>query len=317
MRDGSGAETEPTLALLADDDDPRAGALRDWLVPRLGAIRRVARAQDAPEAVLLRLVTHPVVALSRAIGAGSAPSAALAEWKEAARRLLGDCRAIRRRLALMDRDMLMAGDAEALAALARRLDRDPAAPGEATAPPPSAEPETPDAFAMTLARALLAGDGAAAELASEIAAQRTGPVPAQARADHADAAWQAVRETRTGMADELRLLRRSLELQLEMTEAEQARHATLRDAHQAVTQDRDRMAAREKALDRDLGNCRQAARAREAALARQVLRDGRERQRLADRIAELETELAAVYASNSWRATRVLRSLRRRGARHG
>lgn len=292
----------------------------------LAGIRETELRDDlpAPDAAggadILLLLRAPARALGRRLGAGADPEPALTDWKREAGAVLALNRHDRRRVQIADLDRARAHPR----AFARHLGL-PEGRAAPALPNPAAGD---DPFLVLLAQRLLTGDAAARALMSELEAVTLpfGGGNAPDEPDDPGAVLRAWRETRAAseaLKRDLERARAELALARDGAELVQMQNRAMHEELETLArrrQDLEAETARIPALRLRAGD-----RARGLAAAGGMVRDLEARNRhlqgdlaaragqidrLRARIAELETRIAGMLGSRSYRMTAPLRRIR-------
>lgn len=308
--DAAGRATPLFVANLSALDD---ASWQGWCRARLGSDWAELAAQGPDDPALagaagpLLVIYDPLEsALTAAMAAGAAPSARLADWDAAARRLLDLWRANRRGVFLAAADALVADPAGLARTLGGWLGRDlsaTAAPSDPVLP----DPVHPDPARAALAALPRLATPALRRLCDELAvAGLAGPAPDPAAM--LDAAAQALAAPRpdAGSEDSARLVALLEEERGLLRDELAALQETLEEEYRARA-DRTAWEMRQAALETEILRLTGQIAARDQRLVALA----EDQRRLTLDLAAREATLAALYASTSWRVAAPLRALRR------
>ncbi|KPQ05696.1 MAG: hypothetical protein HLUCCA12_14390 [Rhodobacteraceae bacterium HLUCCA12] len=299
------ADAAQTIFLVGEDDSALA-AIVSFLgtaSPGLSLQRKTdlgtALAQDLPGTVVVP-ITMPLQHVATMLSDGIDVEQALARWRDHADHVLGACRKHRRRVVLMDAEVIRSEPAALAGALGARLGVQFGARPDAGTTRSSNRTEILIAIAATA----LALDTKAQALADELEAMMVGPV--STRAPKMDTARIAA-EKLGNLSQERDLLRETLRQMVENTES-------LISENKALS-DRPLLKAQSDALQRQLEEARDSQRLREAVLGAEILRLSallhEERGRLSAELHGALDEIARLLSSTSWKVTRPIRAVRR------
>lgn len=281
---------EPLKALLATASPAPALQLHGSLDQALAAT-----ADDMPVLIPIR---SPVAALAARMQAGSAPGAALEDWRARTAPLIAQCRKARRHVLMIDIDSLEASPEGMASALTGHLSLG------LTAPKATRVAERCPAVLELLAQTLIEQAPDCRNLAAEIDAMAVSAGGAnpihpdrleQVFHDHlaalaySQAEYDLLQEERDLLRDSLAQMQEELATQIRAREARndlQAEMILHKAAHEAA--------------EHQLALLHDSSQQREAVLSAEIL--GAQ-----DRETALQQELDAVYASRSWRVTGPLR----------
>lgn len=295
----------------------------------------LAQGQTAPVIVP---VAMPLQHLSDLVAKGSAPDAALEQWRGHAEAVLRACRKNRRRVVLLDAGMLQATPADVAIPLGARLGL---RFGAVPAPTTSEKAEFAE-IQTAIAATALAGDAKALDLADELEAMILGPVSARIpskeigrfandKLNNLEKERDLLRANVVQLLGEMQTLRDTLTQKEEtekkfetITEERDLLRENLRLLHESTEtllaekekfSDRPLLKAQCEALERQLSDARESLRQREAVLGAEVLRQTKHLQEETARLsAELQgarDEITSLLSSTSWKVTSPMRAVKR------
>lgn len=282
----------PLLEAAGLSDPARAEAAHDEVEARL-------RGADTPTALLL--CTRPERLLVQAMEQDEDPAARLDTWLDSARTFLQAYRRNRRNAVIVDVDEALAAPSAFLDTCARKFSL--AVPETIPAPAQAEEQaSTPDPVHALIAAQWVAADSDAVPLLEELEASRT-PLAESGSQPHADAAWQAYRETCSRAADESRVQDLQEENELLLLQL----HQVQEELESYFLELRDEQAKRTRA-EETVKKRDQTIRNKNAAIDK---KEEKYQHMLAQK-KNLDRQLHALRHSRSWRMTAPIRALRRR-----
>lgn len=269
------------MFVMADVAPSRREALQaagfDVVPMRHDAVATAIASADMPCALMW---SDPANCLATAIEEGTAIAQVIEGWRERAQEVLALMRKNRRKITLVDVDILTVPDTDpAWEVLRNRLDL----PTGLVMTPPWVQ--APTGLSQTVARLAVPQIDSLRDLLEELRASGVSPLNEGLAIDSLEAAAAAFEDLRSSR-NELALLREQVQIQVREAQRAEETSEALREQHGSLTQDVERLTAAQSALE-----------AQNAKLARDV--------------EDLTTMLSLVYESTSWRVTAPLRGVKR------